>query len=228
MSPSGQVQLDALRNLIARIELFTEPDGLLEAIHNRCDFARRLEARTIDDYASRWTEATTSIANPALFPLYDGLELAPQIGLVPLGPDPDSGLWEFALYAPTGSVPERDPESGRLNITAGTSIVFVLIPGGEFLFGAQALDSTAANFDPSARDHEGPPEPVELGPFFIGKYEWTQAQWERIHGANPSYYAEGDHLDENIFTSESPVESVNWTECGDALSKLGLTLPTET
>jgi formylglycine-generating enzyme required for sulfatase activity len=42
--------------------------------------------------------------------------------------------------------------------------VFVLIPGGEFLMGAQKEDKEAPNYDPQA-EPESPPRRVELGRF---------------------------------------------------------------
>jgi hypothetical protein len=41
-------------------------------------------------------QATAAIAAS---PKYGGLKLEPQLGLLPIGLDPESGLWEFAHLA---------------------------------------------------------------------------------------------------------------------------------
>ena len=47
-------------------------------------------------------------ALPAIHAAYRGLDLKPQVGLIPLGPDPDTGLWEFA-HLMSGAPPRRRP-----------------------------------------------------------------------------------------------------------------------
>jgi len=226
-SPDDPTGLERLRVLVARLDDFAAAGGEFDIVRKRYEFARNLEARTVIELEAEWAEACAAIADQSRAPLYEGLSIQPQVGLIPLGPDPDSGLWEFSAFGPTGTPPKRDVETGKLEVDESSGLVFVLIPGGEFWFGAQASDPTGINYDPFARAHEGPPEQIALEPFFLAKYEWTQAQWTRITGSNPSYYADGDHVDETIFTSQSPVESVTWTECVELLAKLRLTLPTE-
>ena len=75
-----------------------------------------------------------SIRNREECPLYEGLEIEPQIGLVPLGRDPDSGLWEFA-HVESGEIPERSSD-GKLILREESALVLVLIPGGSFWMGA--------------------------------------------------------------------------------------------
>ena len=62
---------------------------------------------------------------------------------MPLGPDPESGLWEFA-HLRSGAPAARDPATGRLAIDGKSGIVFVLIPAGSFWMGAQAGDREPA------------------------------------------------------------------------------------
>jgi formylglycine-generating enzyme required for sulfatase activity len=98
-----------------------------------------------------------------------------------------------------------------------TGIVFVFLPGGKFLMGAQKDDPGAPNYDPEAKANEGPVHGVELRPFLVAKYEVTQAEWERVMGKNPSCF-KGDDF---------PVEQVSWNNCQDFCRKTGLKLPTE-
>jgi formylglycine-generating enzyme required for sulfatase activity len=176
---------------------------------------RSLAARSVDgpEAAARWREARSSIRE---CPWYAGLALAPQLGLLPIGQDPDSGLWEFA-HLETGEPPVRDAD-GTLVRTEAMGLVFVLVPGGTFLMGAQSADPSRPNYDPQAYGDEGPVRSVQLSPFFLSKYEMTQAQWERITGTNPSYWKP---------KGLRPVEQVSWEECDTLCARLGLALPSE-
>jgi formylglycine-generating enzyme required for sulfatase activity len=60
--------------------------------------------------------------------------------------------------------------------------------------------------------------------FWIGKFEVTQGQWQKIMGNNPSTLKEGDNY---------PVEEVSWSDCQEFIEKLNrkssysFRLPTE-
>ena len=111
--------------------------------------------------------------------LYGGLTLTPQAGLVPLGPDPTSGLWEF-WHVESGARPERRDETAALDTSDRLmGIVLVLLPGGTFWMGSQADDPRTRNFTPYYR-HRKQTEPmlVSLEPFFLSKYELTVQQWD--------------------------------------------------
>ena len=187
-----------LVKLVGEIEAFAEPaTGLLSGaspahgwgIERRRDWAVSIEERSRSSAAAegRWREAVASIADPSECPQYRGLEIEPQLGLLPIGRDPDSGLWEFAHLA-TGDVAERADGDGRLAIDEATGLVFVLLPPGRFDMGAQSLAADRPNHDPDARRQEGPVHRVELSAFFLSKFEMTQAQWTRVSGDNPSYH----------------------------------------
>ncbi len=126
-----------------------------------------------------WDRATAAIL---ALPCYHGLVMRRQPGLKPLGPDPVSGLWEFAHIA-SGSIPIRGPD-GALELSADSAIVLVLIPGGSERLGAQRADPRAPCFDPEARADEGPTFNETFDPFFIGKFEVTSSQWCRLNGAS--------------------------------------------
>ena len=183
-----------------------------------------------------WKLATARVlANPK----YEGLMLAQQIGLVPLGPDPASGLEEFADLS-TGVAPRRSPKSEKLLLTAGTGVVFVLLPGDTFLMGAQKNDPQERNFDPEIWIGPGAGgsgnwkvTSVTLKAFFLSKYEMTQGQWIRGAGLNPSRYIAGprDGLIPNPLLARSrllhPVEQVSYKQSRALLSHFGFSLPTE-
>jgi formylglycine-generating enzyme required for sulfatase activity len=91
---------------------------------------------------------------PEIRSAYPGLALTPQLGLVPLGSDEVSNLWEFA-HLQTGEPAVRSGD-GKLSLTEGTGLVFVLLPGGTFQMGAQKSDPQEPNYVPQAEGNEGP------------------------------------------------------------------------
>lgn len=168
--------------------------------------------------------------------MYGGLEIPPQLGLVPLGRDPISGLWEFLhLRTHEGDLPERG-DGGELALSEGIGIVLVLIPGGRFWMGSQAEDDAARNHDRRHESDESPLHEVELEPFFLSKFEMTQGQWQRFTGTNPSRYRADSYQEEWERSSRSPsqlrlglhpVEKVSWDDCSRVMLRLDLLLPTE-
>jgi formylglycine-generating enzyme required for sulfatase activity len=145
------------------------------------------------------------------------------LGLIPLGRDPRSGLFEFLHWAShEGNIPTRQT-TGEVVLTEVSGILLVLLPGAEeFWMGAQT-DPQGKNFDPNAEDSEGPVNEVHLGPFFMSKYLMTQGQWLRTTGGNPSRY----RPETGDFTLLHPVEDVSWNDCSEVLQHLGLEIPTE-
>jgi formylglycine-generating enzyme required for sulfatase activity len=120
---------------------------------------------------------------------YGGLALTPQLALIPLGADPRSGFEEFADPL-TGEVPERGT-GGELVCRQQTAVVFVLLPGGEFIMGAQKDDPRGRNYDAAATYIETPPHIVRLDPFLLGKHELTQAQWHAVMGGTERWWQPG-------------------------------------
>ena len=221
-----------LTELVESIEAFGDPEtGLIDGfsgehgwgVARRLAWAQSSRERTVDgrDATRRWTEAIASISDREECPLYDGLTIEPQLGLLPLGPDPASGLWEFA-HPLSGRTPTRD-ENGRLEFDGTTGIVFVLVPGGEFWMGAQSRVRGARNHDPGAVENERPVHRVQLAPFFLSKFEMTQGQWISFTGWNPS----GNNESRNSSFREYPVETVTWFASDRTLTRMGLRLPSE-
>ena len=169
-----------MRNLDARLEL-----------------ARR--ATTTDAAREQWSRAIAAIANSSR---YDGLRLTPQLDLLPLGEDGDSGLWEFA-HLPTG-LPARRVD-GKLALTRNSGLVFVLLPKSSLHVAGSAAESRPWT-----------------APFFLSKYEMTHEQWTRATRAWPPRRFEQFTL--------TPVTHIDWDECTTTLKQLGgwLGLPTET
>ena len=164
------------------------------------------------------------------------------IGLVPLGANPVTGLMEFYHLRSawdgdsdpaTIAIPEHDPKTGAIEVTAQTGIVFVLLPGGTFSMGAQTENENSPNHDPQARGNESPVHEVTLAPFFLARHELTQAQWARLWSGGetlrrPSNYQTGEsNFMGGRITGVHPVEMVDWPMCDELLTRQGLSLPTE-
>jgi formylglycine-generating enzyme required for sulfatase activity len=190
-------------------------------MERRSASAQTLRARSLDDHADEWRAAQAALAADARF---GGVALAPQLGLVPIGPDPDSRLQEF-WHVDSGERPQRDPATRKLRLTESTGLVLVLLPGGRFFFGAQAKSASAPNFD---RDTHADDDAVavELAPFFLSKFEMTQGQWLHVMGANPSRHRPQPADCTWPHTLLHPVETVSFIDSTRALRRLGLELPT--
>ncbi len=194
----------------------------------RFEFARTIRERSVGSQqaSASWCGAIASISDPEQCPMYDGLRIAPQLGLLPIGRDPGTGLWEFA-HLQMGEPPKRDGD-GKLVLSEETGLVLVLLPGGTFYMGAQKEDKSGRNYDPMSRPNEGPVRSVAVRPFFMSKFELTQGQWVRTTGLNPSVTPAGRNSEDGHSVNNlHPVESVCWTDCCSILERLQLTLPTE-
>ncbi len=214
-------QLDQLAQRVEQLRAVTIP-----ALQTRLATSATLRQRSIEDHAAAWQAVITELADATRAPRYGGLALAPMVGLVPLGRDPQSELFEFVDVL-TGTVPERDAD-GQLRFGPDTGVVFVLVPGGRVQLGAQqpsASEPSGPNIDPQANIGEGPVHAVRLDPFLIAKYEMTQPQWLRVTGNNPSHYK--PLASEGPDVQTRPVDQVSATECRRWLQRLGFDLPTE-
>ena len=100
---------------------------------------------------------------------------------------------------------EQDIEIGK-----GVKMTFVLIPAGEFLMGSPPTSSPQELknlFGGEVRWYEAefPQHRVKISrPFWLGKYEVTQEQWQAVMGNNPSNF-QG--------RPKNPVEMVSWQDC---------------
>jgi len=100
------------------------------------------------------------------------------------------------------------PKEITFDLAGGVTLEMVLIPAGSFLMGSPDSDSRA---HPS----EKPQRHVRITrPFYLGKHEVTQEQWEAVMGYNPSRFT----------GPKNPVEQVSWEDCQGFLEKLEVTL----
>ncbi|MGB5687152.1 MAG: formylglycine-generating enzyme family protein, partial [Candidatus Electrothrix sp.] len=92
------------------------------------------------------------------------------------------------------------PKQGDVMIDSVTGMKLVYMPKGCFMMGSNNGD-----------DDEKPAHKVCVDGFWMGKYEITQGQWQKIMGSNPAKYKKGDSY---------PVEQVSWNDTQKFLVKL--------
>jgi formylglycine-generating enzyme required for sulfatase activity len=78
----------------------------------------------------------------------------------------------------------------------GVKMDFVLIPPGKFMMGSHTEEK-------DRNDNEGPQHEVTITtPFYMGKFEVTQEQYEKLIKENPSHFK----------GAKNPVENVSWQD----------------
>jgi formylglycine-generating enzyme required for sulfatase activity len=100
-------------------------------------------------------------------------------------------------------VTKRPSITGKIgdSIKLPSGIEVMYIPKGAFQMGSE-----------NGYWDEKPVHRVVISePFFLGKYEVTQAQWESVMGMNPSYFQN---------CPQCPVENVSWDNCQEFIRKL--------
>jgi formylglycine-generating enzyme required for sulfatase activity len=92
-----------------------------------------------------------------------------------------------------------------------TGMEFVLVPAGEFVMGLRAGESDV---------RPAPLHRVRISrPFYLGRFEVTQAQWVQVMGTTPSQLS--------ACGPDCPVETVSWEEVRDFLAHLSALSPGE-
>ena len=195
-------QLRRQQELVDHLKELEALAPLLEELRARLDRARAPRPAPRSEDRARWVKACAGVAEN---PLYKGAALTPRGDLSPLGPDPDSGLEEFAVLA-TGAPPRRDAR-GRLALDASSAAVLVLVPPGRCQIG----DELGRPYDRPVHDFEVP------APFFLGKHELSWAQWHRAQRSSLAEPAK----------ARFPVDTASWLECQALCLKLGFALPPE-
>jgi len=148
--------------------------------------------------------------------------------------------WQLPPDAPRPAIAPFDADKAKehqeewaehlsipVEYTNSIGMKFRLIPPGEFLMGSLeaerqlALEAARAGKDQWAVEriwYDGPQHRVRITkPFYLGVYEVTQEEYERVTGTNPSGFSRGGKdMDKvpGMDTSRFPVEMVSW---GDAV-----------
>lgn len=180
--PAGLVLRDQVlwrdvRQLVLGVESMAAEAGLLAQVRQRRADSLVLAERSLHapSAVAAWAAARDRVAADPRFPAVD---LRPIAGLMPVGPDPHSGLEEFVHLA-TGRAVQRG-DDGQLELAPDFGIVLVLLPPARAWVGAQASDPAKRHFDPWALPNEGPVRQVELPPMLVSKFELTVSQAHRL------------------------------------------------
>jgi serine/threonine-protein kinase len=90
-----------------------------------------------------------------------------------------------------------------VDLGKGVNLAMILIPQGKFIMGSPLSE-------PGHKSDEAQHQVVFSRPYFIGKNEVTQEQWETVVGDNPS----------QIKGAKLPVTNISWLDCQNFISKL--------
>jgi formylglycine-generating enzyme required for sulfatase activity len=101
-----------------------------------------------------------------------------------------------------GKAEETQPASEKTFTDSTTGMEFVAVPGGCFQMGDTFGDGDS---------DEKPVHEVCVDSFFLGKYEVTQEEYQKVVGTNPSEFKQG---------SRYPVETVSWNDAQEFIKKL--------
>jgi formylglycine-generating enzyme required for sulfatase activity len=119
-----------------------------------------------------------------------------------------AALFNLMLSTPAVQAQETEQHTYEsFQIARGAFMDFKRIEPGTFIMGSQ---------DERRQQEDGPPHPVTITePFYIGKYEVTQAQWNHVMGKlpwnNPATF--GGRL-------SHPIENISWVEAQEFIAKV--------
>ena len=120
------------------------------------------------------------------------------------------------FYPPPNKNNTAAPKVEIINLDKDVKLEMVLIPAGKFMMGSPESEKGRSK-------DETQHEVTLTKPFYMGKHEVTQEQWESVMGNNPS----------DTKGAKLPVADVSWEECQEFIKKLndktkgGYRLPTE-
>ena len=210
----------ALGRLEQRMAEFRAADGPLAQVQRRMQLLRDVLGPAEPQHAEAWRAVGAAIHGEREhgYRDYRQLRLEPLPGLVPLGSDPRTKLYEFLDLASHGAgvpLPTRDPATGALQVGVDTGIVFVLLPPNLVELGARRGKPGMRHDDAFAGDDELGGGTVSLGAFLLARTEMTVRQWSHLIGQG--------HTDD----PRLPVTGIDHTRALYTLSRFGMTLPTE-
>ena len=223
---------DTLVELLGKLDSLAATQRV--AVEQRLAWARQLRdglARHHPRARVSWNEVSDSIRSSGSRNKYAGREIELRdedvAGLVPIGVNPKTHLWEFyhlrsawdGVQDPAEiEIPEHRSD-GSIEVTGDTGIVFVLLPGGMVTLGSQGEDPEAPYYDPQRYGDETLHE-VLLIPFFMARHELTQAQWARLKNPDENMPPAYDRLNESAMI-------ISWPDVRRAPASTRAMLPTE-
>jgi formylglycine-generating enzyme required for sulfatase activity len=125
---------------------------------------------------------------------------------LPATPTPGSGKVPSGFRAAASTVVEPYTNTGWAKeiVHEKTGIEMVYVPAGSFAMGSPASEA--------GQGEQRQRQVTLTKAFYLGRYEVTQEQWERVMGNNPSEFKQ--------VGKTAPVEKVSWTDCQEYVGKL--------
>ena len=187
---------DLLQTQAEELQAFLDPkEGTLARVKVALIWAKAVGDISITAHRDTWEEARLAIGKAdgvVSSELYadPSIDLRPQFGLIPIGMNPVTKLWEFyhlrsAWDPSSGMDPAEIPipehhEDGSIEVREETGIIFVLIPGGRFTASPSSV--------PADLNVRVALSSEDLSPYFLARHELTVGQWGRLSGrAIPSF-----------------------------------------
>jgi formylglycine-generating enzyme required for sulfatase activity len=137
--------------------------------------------------------------------------------------DRDRPLWEQQVAAARQLQQQAARDAGapmemRIDLDGEVTMQFVFVPAGEFLMGSPDSGEYPADEEYGRlgrervdRDWERPQHRVRITrPFYMGRFEVTQEQWQAVMGSNPS----------RTKGAKYPVHGVTWEDCDAFVARL--------
>ncbi|MEM9275912.1 MAG: SUMF1/EgtB/PvdO family nonheme iron enzyme [Cyanobacteria bacterium P01_F01_bin.143] len=106
----------------------------------------------------------------------------------------------------------KQAEFFKEDLGNGVILEMVSIPSGKFMMGTEdeEIKRLVKKFNWDGYRREKPQHEVTVQPFFIGKFQITQAQYQKVMGKNPSNFQDED----------LPVEQVSWNDAVEFCQRL--------
>lgn len=211
---SAAMRRDELTRLLASLD---ELEAERQVVERRAFWVSRIAGASIGHpgAACSWDEVRAELANdPGLYRSKIEFTDDDVIGLVPMGRNRRTGLFEFyhmrsAWYGSGSPADLRVPAlgaDGAMKPRSETGIVFVLVPGHTWSDGRQR---------------------VPIAPFFLARHELTRGQWLRLGGDDVFWHiAESMKHDGGVVSDALPAEQMTWHAAVELLARHGLCLPT--
>jgi len=134
---------------------------------------------------------------------------------VPTDEAVDRDEFEVVTVNSRGEIIHREWQQARTErelLGKGVEIEMVYIPGGTFIMGTPETEK-------DSYPRERPQHQVKVGPFYIGKYQVTQAQWGAV--AKLAKIERDLNPDPSRFKGENrPVERVSWEDAVEFCARL--------
>jgi formylglycine-generating enzyme required for sulfatase activity len=142
-----------------------------------------------------------AVAAKPIVPKSDPAVVIPTTGRILIAPFTEAKAKE--IQKSVAKILQKEVEK-KVDLSKEVKLDLILIPAGKFMMGPPASEYGRIV-------NETQHEVTITKPYYMGKYEVTQEQYESVMGNNPSCRTKGSKL---------PVTDVSWNDCQDFIKKL--------